>query len=368
MSVASLNPFSLLSEESEVPVVETVEKKETKTDKTEAPQQAARGGQKGRGGAANKGGRYYQRGGGANAQSREGAPETEEKETAAPRDERRNGDAGRGRGRGGGRGRGDRGRGAPGGRGRSFDKHSQTGRTDTHKQIQQGWGSDEGKSELKAEEEGSKDAAFETPAVAATSDWAEGGAPAEDAWGAPPPPPAASGDAPTQEGATTPGGRRPGRPEEEEDNTLTLEEYLKQQKEKQAAVVPKLGDDNVRKANEGEDVFEGAVLHAKDEEDAYFLGKARVAPKQRSKTEKVKETLNYEGHFADQSRGFRGRGRGGSDRGGDTREFRGRGRGGPGRGGRGAPREGGRGRGEANGTGNVDVADEAAFPSLGVKA
>ncbi len=40
------------------------------------------------------------------------------------------GDAGRGRGRGGGRGRGDRGRGAPGGgRGRTFDKHSQTGRT-----------------------------------------------------------------------------------------------------------------------------------------------------------------------------------------------------------------------------------------------
>jgi len=358
MSVASLNPFSLLSEETEAPSVENVKKEETKTDKTQAPQQAARGGQRGRGGAANKGGRYYQRGGAVKTQTREGAPEVDE--SAPPREERRsNGDAGRGRGRGG-RGRGDRGgRGAPGGRGRPFDKHSQTGRTDTHKQIQQGWGSDEGKAELKAEEEGSKDAVTDSPAAPAATEWAEGSAPAEDGWGAPAP---ASGDAPAQEGATTPGGRR--RPEEEEDNTLTLEEYLKQQKEKLVTV--KLADVNVRKANEGEDVFEGAVLHAKDEEDAYFSGKSKGAPKQRAKTEKVKETIAYEGRFADVGRGFRGRGRGSENTTDARTEFRGRGRGG--RGGRGGPREGGRGRAEANGSGNVDVADEAAFPSLGGKA
>ncbi|KLO20297.1 hypothetical protein SCHPADRAFT_934888 [Schizopora paradoxa] len=355
MSVASINPFSLLSEDTEVPEVAKVEKKETKADKTQAPQQATRGTQKPRGGAGSKGGRYYARGGGAKPQTREGGAEAEE--SAPAREERRNGDAGRGRGRGGGRGRGDRGggRGAPGARGRTFDKHSQTGRTDTQKQVNQGWGSDEGKSELKAEEEGSKDAATETP-VAASGDWAEG-AGGDDAWGTPAP---ASGDAPAQEGAATPGERR--RQEEEEDNTLTLEEYLKQQKEKLSTVVPKLGEDNVRKANEGEDVFEGAVLHAKDEEDAYFAGKTRNAPKQRSKAEKAKETIAYEGHFADASRGFRGRGRGG-DRNGESREYRGRGRGG--RGGRGAPREGGRGRAEANGNGNVDVADESAFPVLG---
>ena len=139
---------------------------------------------------------------------------------------------------------------------------------DTQKQVHQGWGSDEGKAEFKAEVEGSKDAATETP-VAASGDWGEGTG-GDDAWGTPAP---ASGDASAQEGAATPGERR--RQEEEEDNTLTLEEYLKQQKEKLSTVVPKLGEDNVRKANEGEDVFEGAVLHAKDEEDAYFAGKVK---------------------------------------------------------------------------------------------
>ena len=60
---------------------------------------------------------------------------------------------------------------------------------------------------------------------------------------------------------------------EPEDNTVTLEEYIKQQKEKAAGLLPKLDDEATRKANEGKDVFQGATVVTKDEEDAYFVGK-----------------------------------------------------------------------------------------------
>ena len=138
--------------------------------------------------------------------------------------------------------------------------------SDSDKKIHQGWGGDEGKSELKAEEDGSKDAFAESPKP--TGDDNAWGAPANDGdgWGAPP----ADFGTPAQE--DTPAETRRGK-EEEEDNTLTLDQYLAQQKEKASDVVPKL--ENVRQANDGaENLFKDAIQVVKGgDEDSYFAGK-----------------------------------------------------------------------------------------------
>lgn len=129
---------------------------------------------------------------------------------------------------------------------------------DSEKKIHQGWGGDEGKSELKAENDGTKDAAAEVP----SNDWASPAGNADDAWG----PPTITNDAAATDAPTEGRPRR----EEEEDNTLTLDQYLAKQKEN--TIVPKL--ESVRQANDGaDDLFKDAVKVVKDEEDAYFAGK-----------------------------------------------------------------------------------------------
>ncbi|KAI0704854.1 hypothetical protein BC835DRAFT_1410187 [Cytidiella melzeri] len=337
MSVASKNPFAALLEDgSSEPAPAPAS---TKPAGSDAPAAAApaRGAQKGRGGPASRGGRYYQRGG-KSAAPREG----QNGEVAA---DEATGDAPRKRfdGEGRGRGRGGRGRGGERGRGRPFDKHSATGKTDTDKKVGQGWGHEEGEAELKAETAGETDAQVEAGATI-DAGWGPDASSA-DAWGAPTEA-APSGDTPAEEKSE--GRPRREREVEEEDNTVTLEEYLKQQKEKELELVPKL---ETRKANEGDDsIWKDAVVVGKkdEEEDAYFVGKTKNAPKTRAKKDE-KVFLEIDARFERPQRGGRG-GRGG-DRGDRPRGGRGR---------------GGRGRGANGYTGGpaLDVSDQTAFPSL----
>ena len=225
-----------------------------------------------------------------------------------------------------------------------------TARSDSDKKVAQSWGADEGTAELKAEEAGATDAVVDNA-------WGEAAAPADDPWAAPAA--AADGAAPApvaEEGE----GRRREREPEEEDNTLTFDQYLAQKAEADAAdsVIPKLAP---RAANEGAegDIWKDAVPVARggDEDEAYFAGKPKAAPKERAKkAEKVYLEIDARFERPDSGRGGRG-GRGGP-RGGDRDG--GRGRGTP-RGGRGEGRGPRGGRGASAG---VDVADEKAFPSL----
>ncbi len=199
---------------------------------------------------------------------------------------------GRGRGRGRGRGgersdRGDRGRGVR----RPFDRHSATGKVyvffflqnfchlmtymgcrDSEKKVHQGWGGDDGNSELKVEAAAETDAQVESfGAVPSTEGW--GPEPTSESWAPAADATTAENGAPAAEGEKPEGRQRREREPEEEDNTLTLEEYLKQQKEKELEVVPQL---ETRKANEGDDsIWKDAVAVTKkdEEESAYFVGK-----------------------------------------------------------------------------------------------
>ncbi|KAI0322726.1 hypothetical protein OF83DRAFT_1092639 [Amylostereum chailletii] len=340
MSVATKNPFALLDDDDSQPSTPPPATKKPEAPAPAAPAAKPRG-------PASRGGKYYSRGGKTPRESQDA------EEPAEDGGKKRFDGEGRGRGRG--RGRGDRGDRGRGGRGRPFDRHSQTGKTDSDKKVHQGWGGDEGHAELKAEEAATTDAVAETSndwAGAATDggDW--GAAPAGgDQWVAPP---AAEGD-PAPADGEKPEGRRREREVEEEDNTLTYEQYLAQKKEAEGFGVPKLEG---RQANEGNDeIWKDAVAQTKksEEEDAYFVGKTKSAPKARAKKDD-KIFLEIEARFERPSRGGRGRG---SDRGGDRGGDRGRGEGrGRGRG-RGAPRTP-----RSNGTPAVNVDDETAFPSL----
>lgn len=354
MSVATKNPFALLEEDSRssspVPAP-------APAAAPAAPAPARGNAQKSRGGPAARGGKYYARGGAKSAVRAEDLsgqgnlnPNGIEDPPAA--DKRFDG---RGRGRGGSRG-------TRGGRGRQFDKHSQTGKVDTEKRVNQGWGADEGGAELKAEQGAVKDANAE--AAAPAGEW---GAPAADAgdWSSPaagaadwngPAAGAADDAAPaaTADGTNAERDSRPRREREpeEEDNTLTLDQYLAQQKEKESSVVPKL--EGIRKANEGADgnIWKDAVALEKSEEDTYFAGKSRAAPKVRAKKEE-KVFLEIEARFERPRGGGRG-GRGGDERGGRGRGGRGNDRG------RAAAPRGGRSAASAP----VEISDERAFPSL----
>lgn len=129
--------------------------------------------------------------------------------------------------------------------------HSSFLSSDSDKKFHQGWGGDEGNTELKAEEAAASDAAAE----AAPESPAEG---AETA-----PEDKAEGSRPRRE-------REP----EEEDTTLTLDQYLAQKKEKEANL-PKI--EATRQANEGledDKLWKDAVPITKnEEEEAYFVGK-----------------------------------------------------------------------------------------------
>jgi len=332
MSVASANPFAILGDEDASPPGSPgpgAKKKEPST-----PSRPTRATAKSKG-PASRGGRYYPRGGKpARDSTQDGQEETPVGDESAPKKA-----DGEGRGRGRGRGRGDRGR----GRGRPFDKHSATGKTDSDKKIHQGWGGDEGTTELKAEEAGTTDA------------HAEGVSTANDGWGSVPidpwsaPPEADPWGAPPAEGDSAPAVEEKGdddrkprdREPEEDDNTISYEQYLAQKKDTTESSIPKL--EGVREANEGaEEAWGDIVEHKKNEdEEAYYVGKTKTTTKQRvEKKEKV--YIEIDAHF---DRPNRGRGRGG-DRG------RGRGRGGA----RGARPNGAQQQ--------VNVDDETAFPSL----
>lgn len=335
MSVASKNPFALLNDD------ETIS---TPTPQAAAPKAATpapvKKDQPAKG-QSNRGGRYYQRGGGNRSAPRDDAVPTQEATTGeGVRFTEGRPERGRGRGRGSGefRGQGGRGRGRGGPRGDRPDRHSQTGKVDTDKRVNSGWGAEEGRTELAAEESGAADAT----ADAKVTDAGEWGAPANETWGAP-----AEGGEAAKDGEEK-AEYRP-REEEEEDNTMTLTEYLA--KKKAAEGVPNKPEG--RAANEGADstLWKDAIQLQRDEdEDNYYVGKTKSAPKARAKKEE-KVIIDIDARFAPPERG--GRGRGGD---------RGRGRGGRGRG----ASEGGRGPARSSSTNaNIDVSDESAFPSLG---
>jgi len=352
MSVASRNPFSLLAEE------ETPPSAPANTKPTAASAAPASKPQQKKTGPASRGGGYYRRGGAPKP------PATKDEEAVAEetgRFDRAENRPDRGRGGRGGRGRGSgRGRGGAGGgesRGRQYDRHSQTGLTDSDKKITNSWGGTT--NELAHEDLGRADAVADAAATPAEGDAAAWGAPdASAAEWAVPAGEEASGQAteaaPAQE-------RRPPRQEEEEDNTLTLDEYLaKKANDGLAALVPKL--DAGRSTNDGNtELWKDAIRLSKEEdEETYFAGKTKAPPKPRTKKEE-KVHIEIDARFPPP---VRGGGRGG--RGGDRGDRGGRGGDRGNGGGRGARREGGDRRGGGPGASrrDVDLDDQAAFPSL----
>lgn len=166
---------------------------------------------------------------------------------------------------------------------------------------------------------------------------------------------------------------------EPEDNSKSYVAYLAELAEKKL----KLGEQNLRKANEGssKNFPEGTQVTRQEEE--FFAGSGGKAKRERQRKEKVHVELDSERMLAPPPREG-GASRGGrGDRGGRGRgEGRGSFRGGEGRGGRGGDRpargegRGGRGRGEGRGApaagprggarGNApNLSDSSAFPSLG---
>lgn len=356
MSVATRNPFAILdAEDSSRPSTPA-----PKPLEQSPPPPASRPAQRGRGGPASRAGKYYQRGGKGGPRDPQSTNPGEESTPGALDGAKKKFDGeARGRGRGKGRGAGSGGGGArntAGGRGRPFDRHSQTGKTDSDKKVHQSWGGDDGPAELKTEQAATNDATEEKAAV---NDWGTNDdTPADDPWGAPSADaapaddpwatsavPVVEGDKPSEREARPRREREP----EEEDNTLTLDQYLAQKKDQDASVVPKLEG---RKANEGADdsLWKDVVqLKKGDDEQAYFAGKGKAPPKPRAKKEE-KVFLEIDAHFERPSRGGRGA------RGGDRGDRGGRG----GRGGR-APYRSGRPNGAAQ---VVNVDDTTAFPSL----
>lgn len=118
--------------------------------------------------------------------------------------------------------------------------------SDSDKKVHQGWGGDEGNSEMKAEN------AAESDALAAVAEATET--------------PAAESE---ETKAAVTEERKP--KEDEEDNTLTLDQYLAKQKETSSAIIPKL---EVRTIESEE--FKGAQQLVRDDEDAYFVGKVLI--------------------------------------------------------------------------------------------
>ncbi|KAH6633655.1 hypothetical protein C7974DRAFT_176418 [Boeremia exigua] len=252
------------------------------------------------------------------------------------------------RGGRGGRGRGSRGgaRGGRGGAGRD-DRHSKTGLGEHEKQAAHGWGAETGEAELADEQAGEAIAKKE-----------EKEAVKEDA---------------EAEAAEA----------EPEDNSKSYVAYLAELAEKKL----KLGEQNLRKANEGSSKNFPEGTQVKREEEDFFAGSGGKAKRERQRKEKVHVELDSERMLAPPpreggasrggrgDRGGRGRGEGRGEGRGSFRGGEGRGRGGD-RGARGEGR-GGRGRGEGRGAaaapgprggrgGNApNVGDSSAFPSLG---
>ncbi|KAJ4321691.1 hypothetical protein N0V94_002783 [Neodidymelliopsis sp. IMI 364377] len=248
------------------------------------------------------------------------------------------------RGGRGGRGRGSRG-GARGGRGgvarAEGDRHSRTNIGEQEKQAAHGWGAETGEAELADEQAGEAIAKSEEKEAVKEDAEAEAAEP------------------------------------EPEDNSKSYTAYLAELAEKKL----KLGEQNLRQANEGSSKnFPEGTAHTRQEED-FMAGSGGKAKRERQRKEKVHVELDGDRMLAPPpreggARGGRGEGRGGRGRGEGRGSFRGgegRGRGGDrgrgeGRGGRGR----GEGRGDARprgGRGNAqsgpNLSDSSAFPSLG---
>lgn len=239
------------------------------------------------------------------------------------------------RGGRGGRGRGSRG-GARGGRGgraaAEGDRHSRTNIGEHEKQAAHGWGAETGEAELADEQAGEAIAQKEEKEAVKEDAEAEAAEP------------------------------------EPEDNSKSYTAYLAELAEKKL----KLGEQNLRKPNEGSSKNFPEGTQVKREEEDFFAGSGGKAKRERQRKEKVHVELDSDRMLAPPPRegGSRG-GRGDrGDRGGRGRG-EGRGRGGD-RGARGAGRGRGEGRGDARprgGRGNAqsgpNVTDSSAFPSLG---
>ncbi|TNY21800.1 hypothetical protein DMC30DRAFT_415662 [Rhodotorula diobovata] len=203
------------------------------------------------------------------------------------------------------------------GGGRPFDRHSQTGRVDSEKAEAAGWGAEDGKKELEAEQLGDADAKAEKPAADGTA-------------------------TPVREA-----------PIEEEDNTQTYEEYLAAQAEKKLS----LSLPEARKANEGDESSLGKPLTKKSEaEEEWLFGAPKASSGKAKKQKEGKQFLEVEFTSAPRK---------------DTRERTGpttRGRGGArGRGegrGRGGAARGGATRGASSRGAVPAVPDASAFPAL----
>ncbi|KAK2743635.1 hypothetical protein FQN57_004744 [Myotisia sp. PD_48] len=220
------------------------------------------------------------------------------------------------------------------------DRRSRTNRTDTEKQVDQGWGAKTGESALDDERAG---------AAIAQNDEKEA----------------------VVEGAE--------QEVEEEDNSKSYADYLAELESK-----PDLGVQPARQANEGADLDKkwasAKKIDRTDEEEEYIRGAEREA--RQGKHRKEKNVLELDMRFVEPPRrggdSFRGRGRGGDrgDRGGDRGD-----RGRAGRGGRGEFRGRGNGRGDARGAAprggaprgaprggpHGPAVDEKNFPALGAK-
>jgi len=307
MSVASANPFNLLEQQEEeedqsqtmsAPLKDIVRTgtSSKKTDQAPGEEREARprGGRGGRG--AGRGGRGRGRREGNETAFRDREAGTDKNHEKSTGDE--DGGERPPRGARGGGARGGR------GRGRVFDRHSQTGRIDTGKQVNQGWGAPE------------NEWGDETAATAiAQADQTEAAAPDEA--------PASRNDNQGGGGGEDPAARAEPAPEAEpEENTKSLDEYLAEQAEKLSS----LGSlPEARKPNEGNaDRWGDAQAIERGDNTSYFGGKPREGPhRQRTRKEKqvVEITPLPTPRPQRDGRGGRGGGRGGRGRG------RGRGRG-----------------------------------------
>ncbi|KAF3937056.1 hypothetical protein ABW19_dt0200774 [Dactylella cylindrospora] len=322
-AVASKNPFDLLGndieDENEIPKApskEVVKKTTSSKKRDEAPAPTPTVTESSRGGFNRRG-----RGDGNEAAFRD-RNNGRQSNRSRPTDE-----SGGLKERGEYRGRGGR------GRGRQFDRHSATNRTDTDKQVSQGWGSNKGPSEWNDEQAGETIAQEEATAEAVAT--TEGEAQPETT----------EGEAAAAEPAPEP---------EPEDKRVSYAQYIAEKSIR--GPVEELPE--IRGANEGareNKKWATAKELVKETGEEYFSG-GKLKPKNQ-KQRKERSVVEIDHQFVDprelrRSSGDRG-GRGGRGGARGDRPARGRGEY---RGGRGGPRGG-----------SLNVSDESAFPSLGSK-
>lgn len=301
MSVASKNPFGLLSEDGEAPVVVKGGDKNARGAKTET---SARGGNTGRRGYSGNEAAFRDRNAGSDRNRNKGTDD---------------GTRGPARGGYGARVRGGRGSRYPRDR---DDRHTKNIAPGSEKQAAQSWGAAEGEAELKDEVAGEE--------IAKTEAKAEGEGEAKE--------------------AVEP---------EPEDKHISYEDYLAQLAQKKLALE---GPSQVRQANEGSKLdkkWANAKPLVKDEDDE-FISASGAGKSKRERERKVKQVVEIDNRYVEPERtrggrGGRGGSRGGAPRGAPRGGGRGRGDG---------PRgENGRGRGGKDVT--INTNDQQAFPSLG---